>query len=546
MRKFIIPLAAAVLFALSCDKTKEVAVTAVSIDQTTADMTVGEKKQLTATVSPSDATDQSITWSSSKKSVATVNDHGMVTAIAEGQSTIKARAGSKTSVCIVTVHKEIIAVSSITLDKSSLSLVKGASETLVATVNPANASYKKVTWSSSDSSVATVDSEGTVKAIASGSATITAQVENIKATCAVTVTVPVESISLNKTSLTLDKGQSETLVATISPTDATENTVTWGSSNDDRATVDANGKVTALGAGSVTITAKAGGKSAACLLTVNAPVESVSLNRTSITLEEGGSFTLKATVAPKDATDKTVTWSSSDESIVTVDQDGTVQAITQGSASIVAKAGNKQATCAVTVIKSVTSISLNKESLTLLVGETSTLTATVLPEDATDKTVTWTSYDDRIATVEKGVVKGIAFGKTIISASANYLYATCPITVLIDSATGVSVVYDDNGSLNDDMVSPGSELKVGVANYSSETIHVTSVQLIDGQTGAIGYETALDADVSSGSTNTWTVTIGDSGIYSPIVRFTYTFKGETYTCDTKIVPIPRAPRRNRN
>ena len=544
MRKFIIPLAMAFLFALSCDKTHEVAVSDVSIDQATADMTIGEKKQLTATVSPSDATDQSITWSSTKKNVATVDDHGLVTAIAEGQTTIKARAGSKTSVCIVTVHKEIIAVTSITLDKSSLSLVKGESETLVATVNPANASYNKIAWTSSNSNVASVDAEGRVKAIANGTATIAAQIDNIKATCAVTVTVPVESITLNKTKLTLDKGQSETLVATISPTDATENTVTWDSSNSDMASVDANGKVTAVSGGNVTITAKAGGKSAACLLTVNAPVESVTLNRTSITLEEGKSFTLNATVSPKDATDKTVTWSSSDVSIVSVDQNGTINAISQGSASIVAQAGNIQATCAVTVIKSVTSITLDNESLTLLVGETSTLIATVLPEDATDKTVTWSSYNAEVATVENGVVKGEGIGETLIIASANYITATCHVTVLIDSATGVYASYQGcNRDIIDDVVQSDSELEYKLTNFSSETIHVVSLELIDGQTGASNYSMTIDTDISSGTSASWTITVSDSSIYSPVARFVYTFKGESYTCDAKIVPILRTPRR---
>ena len=544
MKKHIIPLALAVIFAISCERTPaEVAVSGVSIDQSSVEMTIGEKKQLSATVTPSDATDQSITWSSSKKSVATISNQGLVTALAEGTTTIKARAGEKTSTCIVTVHKEIIAVTSITLDKSSLSLVKGESETLVATVNPSNATHTQVSWTSSNPSVATVDSEGNVKAIANGNATITAQVDDIKATCPVTVTTPVESITLNKTKLTLNKGESETLVATVVPTDATETTVTWGTSNPYMASVDANGKVTAVGAGNVTITAKAGGKSAVCMVTVNVPVESITLNQTNITLDEGESTTLKATVTPKDATDKTVTWSSSDESIVTVDQNGTINAIKQGSADILANAGDKQATCSITVVKRVASITIDKESLTLFVGNTATLTATVLPDDATDKTITWDSYDPSIATVENGVVKGAGIGETIITASAGYLTATCRVSVITDSATGVYAVYDDKSSIVDDMIQPGSELVLGVANYSSETIHVTSVQLINGQTGAIGYEMALDDDVSSGSSASWTVSIGDSAIYSPTVRFVYTFKGESYTCETKLVPIPKAPRR---
>lgn len=544
MRKFIIPLAMAVLFALSCEKgPAEVAVSGVSIDQASVEMTVGEKKQLSATISPSDATDQNITWSSSKESVATISSQGLVTALAEGTTTIKARAGEKTSACIVTVRKEIVAVTSITLDKSSLSLIKGETETLAATVSPSNATHTKVSWTSSDPSVATIDSEGIVQAIANGNATIIAQVDDIKATCPVTVTTPVESITLNKDKLTLNKGESETLVATVVPTDATEATVTWGTSNPYMASVDANGKVTAMGAGNVTITAKAGGKSAVCMVTVNVPVESITLNRTNITLDEGESTTLKATVTPKDATDKTVTWSSTDESTATVDQNGNINAIKQGSATIVAKAGDQQATCSITVVKRVASITIDKESLTLFIGNTATLTATVLPDDATDKTITWDSYNPSIATVENGVVKGTGIGETIVTASAGYFTASCRVSVITDSATGVYAVYDDKSSIVDDMIQPGSELVLGVANYSSETIHVTSVQLINGQTGAIGYEMALDDDISSCSSASWTVITGDSSINSPLLRFVYTFKGESYTCETKLVPIPKAPRR---
>ena len=90
------------------------------------------------------------------------------------------------------------------------------------------------------------------------------------------------------------------------------------------------------------------------------------------------------------------------------------------------------------------------------------------------------------------------------------------------------------------MVQPGSELELGLYNYSSETIHVVSVQLIDSQTGAIGYEMALDADIPSCSSESWTVTIGDSGIYAPTVQFVYTFKGESYTSGSRLVPVPKA------
>ena len=540
MRKFLIPLATAVVLALSCEKTpKEVAVSGVSIDRSTVEMTIGQTVQLSATVTPSDATDQSITWSSTKNSVATVNNNGLVTAVAEGRTTIKARVGGKTSACIVTVKKEIIPVTSISLDLSTLSLTKGESKTLVATVSPANATYKQIIWASSDPNVASVNSEGKVSAVAKGNATITAQVDEVKATCAVTVTVPVESITLNKTELTLKKGESETLVATVKPDDATEHTVTWTSSNSNMASVDANGKVTALSGGNVTIAAKAGGKSVVCMVVVIVPVESVTLNRSSLTLGEGESATLRATVTPKDATDySSVSWSSTDENVATVDQNGVIHAIHEGSTKIVAKAGDKQATCTVTVIKRVSSISLDQNNLTLFVGNTSTLTVTVLPEDATDKTVMWKSNDTYIATVENGVLKGIDVGRTTITATAGSVSATCNVLVVLDSAEGVSARFHGGQfEMVDDVVKAGGNMIFGIRNFSSETIHVVSVQLIDSQTGSATGAMSIDSDLDSGSFDKWTIPVGDSDIHAPKARFVYMFREKSYTCEAEITPL---------
>ena len=547
MRKLFIPFASALLLALSCEKAPEgIAVTEVAINQPTAELFVGETVQLSATVSPSDATDQGVSWSSSNAGVATVTNKGLVTAISKGTATIKAFAGGKSASCVVTVSKKPIAVSSIKLNKTSLALTKGESQTVVATVTPADATEKTVSWTSSDPNVASVDSKGNVTATGNGSATITAKAGDQEATCAVTVTVPVESISLNKTKLTLNKGDRETLVATVKPNDATEQTVNWSSSDLSVATITTNGMVIAMGGGKATITARIGYESASCEITVKVPVKSVILSETNLTLDEGESVTLKATVVPDDADNKTVTWSTSDGSIVSVDQDGTIHALKQGSADILAKAGDKQATCTVTVIKRVTSITLDKDNLSLLVGNTATLTATVLPDDATDKTVMWDTSYPEVATVENGVVKGISVGEATIIATSGTVSAFCNVLVLSDSEQGVFAEYTGNNSvIVNDIVKAGSSLDFELFNYSSETIHVVSVQLIDGQTGAGGDVTSLDSDMASGSSGSWTVSVGESDMYLPIARFTYTFKGGTYTCEAQahIIPIFEAPRR---
>lgn len=249
--------------------------------------------------------------------------------------------------------------------------------------------------------------------------------------------IPVSSVSLNKTSQELVVGESVQLNATVNPSDATEKTITWSSSNQSVATV-AGGKVTAISEGTTSITASAGGKSATCAITVKKKViavTSVELNKTELALVESDSETLVATVKPEDATDKTVTWSSSDATVATIDN-GKVTAIKAGESTITAKAGEKSATCKVTVSKKVipvTEITLDHESLTLFEGEEKTLVATIKPDDATDKTVTWSSSNNEVASVnEGGSVTAIATGDAIITATADEKSATCKITVTKD------------------------------------------------------------------------------------------------------------------
>ncbi len=169
---------------------KTVSVLGVTLDKTSVSLEVGATLTLTATVSPDNADNKTVTWSSSDEAVATVDENGKVTAVAVGNVTITAKAGDKTAECKVTISAKIIAVESITFDESSLSLLVGDSKTLTATVSPENADNKTVTWSSSDEAIATVDENGKVTAVAAGTATIKASANDgsgMKAECEVTV-----------------------------------------------------------------------------------------------------------------------------------------------------------------------------------------------------------------------------------------------------------------------------------------------------------------------------------------------------------------------
>ena len=328
------------------EKETQVEVSSVSLNTATIEMVEGETFSLVATVLPKDAEYDGVTWASSNASVASVNS-GTVTAIKEGTATITASAGGKSATCTVKVSTKVVAVTSITLDKTSLSMKVGETETITVTVNPDNATDKNVTWTSSDESVAKV-ADGKVTAVKSGKATITAKCEDKTAECAVTVTVPTGSVTLDKTSLSLAVGETAQLTATVKPDDATDKTVVWTSSDESVAEV-INGKVTALKSGTTTITARCGGKSAECIVTVIVPVSSVNLDRNDLMLPVGDAATLIVKVKSDNATSKNVAWSSSNESVATV-KNGNVVAVKEGEAIISASVGNISASCKVVVI----------------------------------------------------------------------------------------------------------------------------------------------------------------------------------------------------
>jgi uncharacterized protein YjdB len=258
-------LAAIPFIALLCCTPKAVEVSSVSLNTSTVEMVEGDTYSLVATVLPNNAEYDGISWASSNTSVAIVNQ-GTVTALKEGKTTITASAGGKSATCSVTVSAKYIAVTSITLDKSELSLKVGSSDVLTATVKPDDATDKSVQWSSSNASVVKVD-KGKVTALKSGTATITATAGSCSAECIITVPVETESISLDRTELSIALGETATLTATITPADATDKAITWTSSNPDIASVE-NGTVKALKAGTTTITAECADKKAECIITV--------------------------------------------------------------------------------------------------------------------------------------------------------------------------------------------------------------------------------------------------------------------------------------
>ena len=335
----------------------------MAVTPSRVEITEGGSAVLSARVSPEAASDRVVSWSSSDRSVATVDKTGTVQGLKPGTATVTAMAEGKSGTCAVTVKAKTVNVMEVTLDRTELTLTEGETETLTATVKPDNADNRKVTWSSDKTEIATVDGAGRVTAVKAGEAVITVTTEDggKTATCKVTVkakAVNVTEVTLDKTELTLTEGETETLTATVKPDNADNKKVTWSSDKTEIATVDGAGRVTAVKAGVavVTVTTEDGGKTATCKVTVKAktvPVTGVEVNPWAVTLSVRGTSKLSYTIRPADATNQNVKWESESPSVATVDSEGNVQGVAAGTAKIcvTTEDGGFKSYCTVTVKK---------------------------------------------------------------------------------------------------------------------------------------------------------------------------------------------------
>ena len=423
-------------------------VSSLVLDKSSLSLPVNGTYSLLATIGPDDATDKTIKWTveTGKEGDVSVDSTGTVKVLRNFSGTVKVTATSNDNAlakqdCLISVNT--IAVDGIALSDTSVTIYKGSWKQLSAVVTPSGAADPAVTWISSNPAVATVDSTGKVTAVGTVPAgqtyietTITAQTSNatVFATCTVRVqsSVLITSLTLNKSELALNVGDEETLSVTGAPSNATNKTLAWTSSNPEVASVNSSGKVIAASKGTAVIRADStdgSGKYVSCVVTVNnIQVLNVSFDKSSLDLSEGDTAAIVATVYPANVTNKTLKWTSSNSSVATVDSKGNIVAgATKGYSIITATATDGSGKFAECVVLSkpkihVTGLTINYgASLDLLANDSTYLKATVLPANATAQTVTWATSNAAIASVDAstGLLKGIALGEATITATCD-------------------------------------------------------------------------------------------------------------------------------
>ncbi|MFR3155833.1 MAG: Ig-like domain-containing protein [Christensenellales bacterium] len=304
-------------------------------------------------------------------------------------------------------------------DEATINL--GATETLQVVYNPEDTTDDKtVTWNSTNTDAVTVDN-GVVTAVGEGSSTVTATVGEKVATINYTVRIPLESITINGDE-TLSKNEEKTLTVTYNPTNTTDNkTVDWESSNPEIVSIDSTGKITGKKGGTAKITATVGNVKAEKEVKVVVPIESVSLSGDDSILK-GETKRLTATINPEDTTDdKTITWSSDDENVLFVDQNGQIRGIKEGTANVKAVVAGKETTKQITVNEiHINSIAIDgDQEFEMIKNQTKNLSVTINPENTTDdKGVVWKTNNEEVARVDNdGKVTALKEGEATITAT---------------------------------------------------------------------------------------------------------------------------------
>ena len=516
----------------TCNLTVQgIPVSKIILSRTSASLKATETVTLVATVSPANASDKTIVWSSSNSEIASVDANGVVTAVAVGNATIYAASSSTPNVkaqCSITVVPT--PVSSIVLSSNALSLQVGETAKLSAEISPETATNKDISWSSVNSSIATVDADGNINALSLGSTQIKASATDgsgVTSLCQVTVVpTPAGSITINTPERTEFKvGETIALSATVLPQNATDKTVTWSSSNSSIVRISADGIATAIKEGQVTITAydSANHSAEISITVIHTLAESITVSPETVTLQVGAQATIAYNILPSTTTNKDVEWTIDNPAIASV-QNGVIVAKSIGTTNVKVKTldgSNLIASTSIIVVPTPAesiSISYNGPK-TLYVGQTAQLTATVMPETATDKSVSWLSQSGAVSVDENGLVTAVALGTARVTAT--------------NSAGQVAYV----------------DFTVVPTPVSSITLSYTSVQLKATETVKIEAQVApadaTDKSLTWTSSNTAVATVDANGNISAVSVGQADIKaaandasGVAAICKVTVVPTP--------
>ncbi|MGN0746387.1 MAG: Ig-like domain-containing protein [Aristaeellaceae bacterium] len=435
---------------------------------------MGSQQSLKTSVLPTNANDRAVVLSTTDESIVRAQGTTLTPkAVGECDLTIASRQNPE-----VTKQYHLLVVQPVTQMKITApekTTIIGGKLALSVGYSPENASIKQVTWSSGNEKAATVDDNGVVTGVGKGTATIKATAADGSkrtATFQVTVQQQPESITLKDTSVVVNVGSYKTLSATVLPANTNDKSVTWSSSDENVAKVNASGRVTPVAPGYCVITCQS--KSypevyATATVEVHQLVTKITFSDKDVSFNVGDTCQLFWQTFPANATDPTLTFKSSNEKIATVNDSGVVTGLKRGTCTITATAADgsqKKASVKINVLQPVLGVHMENDALRVGVGESYTARAVLEPSDASNTAMSWTSADSSIATVKgsrnKPTVTGKRWGTTTITGVTQDGGYTTTATVNVgdyDNALKITDLYLSN-----------NKIKISVNNESNMTV----------------------------------------------------------------------------
>ena len=416
---------------------------------------VGESFGFGAIPSPTDATNVNLDWSSSDTSVATVTETGLVSAVGEGTAKIICTAADEGKASVShEIKVEGYLTKSLEITVAAINWPVGKSSTFWPVVTPAGAS-RNFAWSSSDEKVATISETGKLTAVGKGTATITCKTtdgSNLSASCVVSVYPKTESLRITVDTIRWNAGKSSTFAPVIMPKDASRK-LSWSTSNSKVATISQEGKLTAVGAGTATITCKTTDgtnlKASCKVIVTGSLTKSLNITVDTIKWPVGRSSTFAPVITPADASKK-LTWTTSDPTVATITSSGKLTAVGAGVATITCKTTdgtNLQDTCKVIVGGGVRTetLKITVNTIEWPVGRSSSFWPVIEPENAS-RNFAWSSSNTKVATIsQSGKLTAVGKGTAIITCKTtdgSNLEATCKVIVSGVITTGLKITVD--------------------------------------------------------------------------------------------------------
>jgi uncharacterized protein YjdB len=380
-------------------------------------MTVGESQMLMVTVIPTNTTNQDVTYRSSSPTIAEINAIGRITAKRAGSVTITATCGSASrSFTLEVVNVEVtttVAARSIDLGDAPKEMAVGTAQMLAATVIPSDTTDPKLSYQSSNKSVATINELGRITALAVGETTITVACGNARNSFKLKVVAI--ALDLGDPPKEMAVGSSQLLNVSVIPADAANQKISYASSNGTAATINEQGRITARAVGETTITVSCGNANSSFKLKVVALA--LDLGEPQKEMAIGSSQMLNVSVIPYDAANQKISYASSSAAVAAVNGLGRISALAQGETTITVTCGDARKSFTLKVVP--VAIEVEDFEDELAVDETLRLAARVTPENAPVTTIQYKSSDPKIATVNpSGEVKGIAPGNVTIMLTA--------------------------------------------------------------------------------------------------------------------------------